>query len=88
MRTAIGTLAEEHLKENRPKMYQALKQNGSLEDYLKSLQEKASQELDQHLLNGLQHHEAWDLVTSHYVYVPSEDEEAVLGITESPTENP
>lgn len=88
MRTAIGQLAKEHLKENRPKMFQALKENGGLEAYLQSLQQAASQELDDLLMKGLQHHEAMEIVTSRYVYVPSEDEEAVLGITESPMENP
>jgi hypothetical protein len=76
----FGWKAKEHLKENRPKMYQQLKESGRLEKYLMSVQKEVSKEIAQRMDNGAQWHEAWEYARQR-IYIPSEDEEPIIGVT-------
>ena len=68
-----GRLAEESLRENRPKMYAELKRSGQLLPFLLELQERVGNQVADLILKGFQVHEAEELVRDQYLF-PSEDE--------------
>ncbi|UCH23041.1 MAG: TnpV protein [Deltaproteobacteria bacterium] len=78
----FGIQARDHLKENRPKLYRHLKRKGQLEKYCLDVQNRVEDQIERLMKKGLQYHEAW-LIASEVIYVPSEDEQPILGVTEN-----
>jgi hypothetical protein len=68
-----GLLAEESLRENRPKMYAELERSGELLPLLLEIQERVGNQVADLLHKGFQVHEAEELVRDQYLF-PSEDE--------------
>ena len=80
--TGYALLANNHWKEHRPKMYQALKKSHKLIPALKEAEKRTSDEMyDLIVMKGLQEHEAWEIVKENYVLLPSEDDMPHLGET-------
>ena len=68
----LAVLAIEHWKENLPKMYQALKQSGTLN---KAAMEAAQKTLDEQatlIASGIPPEAAWEMVRETYLFQPEE----------------
>ncbi len=79
---AYADMANDHWKEHRPKMYQALKKSHELIPALKAAQKRTSDEMCDLIQKGFQEHEAWEIVKENYVLLPSEYDMPHLGESE------
>jgi hypothetical protein len=79
----LGWKIHAHLKQHRPKMFRELKKQGKLNQYLKSLENRASGQLISLEESGLAPFEAWEIV-SRDVLLPSEEDVPNVGETMQP----
>ena len=63
-----------HWQENRPKFYQSLKAQGTLEPMLKQAAEQTYQQVDELEQAGFQPDEAYQMVREKYLFPPGEPE--------------
>jgi hypothetical protein len=75
---SLGWKIHDHLKEHRPKMFKELKKQGTLNQYVKSLEDRASGQLVSLEQHGLFPHEAWEIVKDQ-VLLPTEEDAPTLG---------
>jgi tRNA A58 N-methylase Trm61 len=75
---SLGWQIHDHLKEFRPKMFQALKAQGKLKQTVEAMQNQASATMASLEAQGLYHHEAWEIVKDD-VLLPSEEDVPNLG---------
>lgn len=75
---SLGWKMHDHLKQFRPRMFQELKNDGSLNQYLSNLQETIGAQLDDLEDSGLAHHEALEMVRDQ-MYPPAESDQPTLG---------
>lgn len=66
--------ARSHWQENRPKLHQSLKKQGTLEPMLKQAAERTYQEVSQLEDAGYQPDEAFQMVREKYLFPPGEPE--------------
>lgn len=66
--------AREHWKENRPKLYQSLKKQGTLDPMLKQAAEQTYQQVIELEEAGYQPDEAFQMVRETYLFPPGEPE--------------
>ena len=64
--------AKEHWKEFQPTRFNELKKNGQLETALEEAANLTYLELNQLENQGLQPHEAWEMVREKYLFLPEE----------------
>ena len=77
--------AAEHWKEFRPRLHQQLQQSGRLEEAAKKAVQLTQDELGQLVEKGANYQEAWELVREKYLFLPSEEDQPELGVSqESP----
>jgi hypothetical protein len=76
--TALGRIALKHLKEHRPMLFAHIEKQELLNDIVWELQEMAKKTLEGLRKQGVPHTEAWEIATSRYIYLPSEEEQPVL----------
>jgi hypothetical protein len=76
--TSLGWTIHDHLKEHRPKVFQELKSIGTLNATVLRMQTQASDRMQRLEDQGLQHHEAWDIVKDD-VLLPTEEDAPNLG---------
>lgn len=81
--TGLGWQIHDHLKQYRPKMFQALKQQGNLKQTVEAMQNQASATMASLEEQGLYRHEAWEIVKDD-VLLPSEEDVPNLGETRQP----
>jgi len=67
--------ARSHWQENRPKLHQSLKKQGTLEPMLKQAAERTYQEVSQLEDAGYQPDEAFQMVREEYLFPPDENAE-------------
>lgn len=60
--TSLGWEIHDHLKAHRPKMFQELKNHGTLNATVLRMQSQASERMQTMENQGLYHHEAWEIV--------------------------
>lgn len=75
---SLGWTIHDHLKEHRPKMFKELQANGSLMGYLKSRQDSINDQLTTLEHQGLQPHEALEMLRDE-IYLPTEEDVPNLG---------
>jgi hypothetical protein len=80
--SAYEKLHENHLRENRPKMYQELMESGQLKNYLSDVAERARNLRHNLLQSGLQDLEAQEFV-NEILFPPSEKDQPVIGQDDS-----
>jgi hypothetical protein len=71
--TSLGWTIHDHLKEHRPKMFQELKEHGTLNSTVLRMQNQASDRMQCLEDQGLHHHEAWEIVKDD-VLLPTEED--------------
>lgn len=81
--TGLGWQIHDHLKEHRPKMFQALKSQGNLKQTVERMQNQAKERLINLEESGLAHDQAWEIVKDD-VLLPSEEDVPNLGETRQP----
>jgi hypothetical protein len=81
--TSLGWTIHDHLKEHRPKMFNALKVEGRLNATVLRIQTDAHAKMDSLEKGGLYPHEAWEIVKDD-VLLPSEEDVPLLGETRRP----
>lgn len=64
--------AREHWKEHRPKMFKELQASGQLETRLREAAEATSQQMQELMAQGFQHHEAWEATREQFLFPPEE----------------
>jgi hypothetical protein len=75
---SLGWKMHDHLKKFRPKMFQELKQDGSLNQYLSNLQEQIGRQLDDLENSGMDHYSAMEMLQDQ-IYPPAEEDQPTLG---------
>ena len=80
---ALGWKIHDHLKEHRPKMFQDLKRQGTLKQYVLDQQKAAGDSLMFLEHQGLYPHEAMEILRDQ-IYPPSEEDVPNLGETLQP----
>lgn len=75
---SLGWKIHDHLKQYRPKMFQALKQEGRLNQYVLDQQESADRTLTSLEHQGLYPHEAMEVIRDQ-IFPPSEGDVQNLG---------
>ncbi|MEK7764384.1 MAG: hypothetical protein AAB433_22655 [Nitrospirota bacterium] len=80
---SLGWQIHDHLKQYRPKMFQALKAEGRLNQYVLDQQTKADASLTFLEQRGLQPHEAMEMLQDQ-IFPPSEEDVPNLGETMQP----
>ena len=80
---SLGWTIHDHLKAHRPKMFLELKQNGTLNQYVLSQQNQINDSLTFLEHQGLQPHEAEEMLRDQ-IYPPSEEDVPNLGETIQP----
>lgn len=80
---SLGWKIHDHLKEFRPKQFQALKQEGRLNQYVLDQQKKASDSLTFLEHQGLYPHEAMEMMRDQ-IFPPSEEDVPALGESPKP----
>ncbi|MEO5631785.1 MAG: hypothetical protein ABIQ24_03680 [Nitrospiraceae bacterium] len=80
---SLGWQIHDHLKEHRPKMFQALKAHGQLKQTVEAMQNQAKQDLINLEESGLSRNQAWEIVKDD-VLLPSEEDVPNLGETRRP----
>lgn len=80
---SLGWTMHDHLKSARPKMFQALQQEGRLNQYLLDQQTSLSEQLTNLEHSGLQPHEAREMLRDQ-IYLPTEEDLPDLGGTRQP----
>lgn len=75
---SLGWKIHDHLKEYRPKMFQALKVQGKLKQTVEAMQNQANSQMMLLEDGGLLPHEAWEIVKDS-VLLPTEDDVPNLG---------
>jgi hypothetical protein len=81
--TGLGWQIHDHLKEHRPKMFQALKQQWNLKQTVERMQNQAKERMINLENAGLYHHEAWEIVKDD-VLLPTEEDVPRLGESPQP----
>ena len=80
---SLGWKIHDHLKEHRPKMFQALKVEGRLKQTVEVMQNQANNQMMSLEDGGLKPHEAWEIVKDS-VLLPTEEDVPNLGETIQP----
>lgn len=80
---SLGWKIHDHLMTYRPKMYQDLKNQDRLDQYLVDRQNTISSQLTFLEHQGMQPHEAWEMLRDE-IYLPSEEDLPNLGETLRP----
>lgn len=80
---SLGWKLHDHLKKYRPKMFQSLKDEGRLNQYLLDRQTSLDEQLTNLEHQGLYPHEARELLRDE-IYLPSEEDVPNLGETRKP----
>lgn len=75
---SLGWQIHDHLKTHRPKMFRELRQNGTLNQYILNQQNKLSNSLTALEHQGLQPHEAEEMLRDQ-MYPPTEEDVPKLG---------
>jgi len=75
---SLGWTIHDHLKEHRPKMFQELKDQGTLNQYVLERQNSLSNSLTALEHQGLQPHEAEEMLRDQ-IYLPSVEDLPNLG---------
>jgi hypothetical protein len=75
---SLGWKIHDHLKQHRPKMFQALKQEGRLNQYVYDQQNQANDRLTAMENQGLFQHEAMELIRD-LIFPPTEEDVPTLG---------
>ena len=81
---SLGWQIHDHLKEHRPKMFRDLKQNGTLNQYVLDRQNKLNNSLTALEHQGLQPHEAEEMLRDQ-IYLPTEEDVPRLGEARQPS---
>jgi CheY-like chemotaxis protein len=77
----LGLVAKSHWKKHRPKMVAHLEAGGLLDRALEETQERAKDALtDLVTQRGIPHDQAWEMVTSKLIFLPSEEEMKTLPV--------
>jgi CheY-like chemotaxis protein len=77
----LGLMARSHWKKQRPKMVAHLEAKGLLDRALEETQERAKDALaDLVTQRGIPHDQAWEMVTSKLIFLPSEEEMKTLPV--------
>ena len=79
----LGWQIHDHLKEHRPKMFQELKNQGTLNATVLRMQTSANNQMQALVNAGLYHHEAWEIVKDDML-LPTEEDVPNLGETIQP----
>ena len=75
---SLGWTIHDHLKANRPKMFRELKNQGTLNQYVLNQQNQINDSLTDLEHQGLQPHEARELLRDQ-IYLPTEEDVPNLG---------
>lgn len=75
---SLGWQIHDHLKEHRPKMFQDLKNQGNLNQYVLDQQNKAVENLSDLQDRGYQPHEAMEMLRDQ-IFPPTEEDVPILG---------
>jgi hypothetical protein len=75
---SLGWKIHDHLKEHRPKMFQALKEQGRLNQYVLDQQHQANDRLTALEHQGLYPHEAMEMIQDQ-IFPPTEEDVPSLG---------
>ncbi len=81
--TGLGWQIHDHLKEDRPKMFQELKTQGRLMQTVGRMQNQANERMMNLEDSGLYPHEAWEIVKDD-VLLPTEVDVPNLGESPQP----
>ena len=74
-----GILANDHWREHRPRLYSELQRSGTLTKVLAETNEAASDMIIRLIHKGLYEHEAFEIVSRQYIFLPDEDDMPNLG---------
>lgn len=75
---SLGWKIHDHLKQHRPKMFQALKKEGTLKQYVLDQQQQADDRLTFLEHQGMYPHEAMEMIRDQ-IFPPSEEDAPNLG---------
>jgi hypothetical protein len=71
---SLGIQIREHWKKYRPQMYAELEKAGDLAESVYAAQERTSDLMNSLLDKGLPRHQAWELASEEWAFLPSEDD--------------
>jgi hypothetical protein len=75
---SLGWKMHDHLKKYRPRMFQALKAEGMLQEHFQTLQQRMGERLDPLENQGLANHEAMEMLREE-MFPPAEEDQPTLG---------
>jgi hypothetical protein len=80
--------AKAHWKQCRPKLYAALEKNDQLHKRLNKAVDQTKDEYYRAIENGMEPHEAWEATRENHLFLPSEEDQPVLGEDPNPRSDP
>lgn len=66
--------ARQHWKEHRPRMFKQLQESSQLQPALTQAAEQTAADLEALQAEGLDWHQAWEIVRERYLFLPPESE--------------
>ena len=71
--SSLGWKIHDHLKANRPRLFQHLQTNGQLHQFVKQLEQQANDQLDSLESSGLSPQESWTIAMERILPPTEED---------------